>query len=126
MAKAKHLKTGRKGEAMAWRQLRRLGYTLLRKNYNLEHVGEIDIIARDGGTLCFIEVKTRQKQKNHSPAEAINSAKRKRIVKCAKYFLKKHSIEHVPFRYDIVEVELGKYFWQHEITLTPHAFKEMK
>ena len=109
---------------MAWRQLRRLGYTLLRKNYSLEHVGEIDIIARDGSTLCFVEVKTRQKQKDHTPAEAVNTAKRKRIVKCAKYFRKKNSLEHLPFRYDIVEVELGRFFWQHKITLIPHAFGE--
>jgi len=111
---------------MAWRHLRRLGYTLLRKNYSLEHVGEIDIIARDGGTLCFIEVKTRQIQQGHRPAEAINAAKRKRIAKCAKYFLKKNSLEHVAFRYDIVEVELGKFFWQHQITLIAHAFSGSK
>lgn len=124
--KAKHLKTGRKGEAMAQRQMRRCGYEILRKNYSLEHIGEIDIIARDGGTLCFVEVKTRHQNKTEdvSPAQAIDSKKRQRIAKCAKYYLKKHSLTQCSFRFDIVEVILGKFFWQHQIKIRTHAFGE--
>ncbi|WDE95837.1 YraN family protein [Lentisphaera profundi] len=111
---------------MAVRQLRRCGYQILRTNYSLEHIGEIDIIARDGGTLCFIEVKTRHQNKTHdiSPAQAIDSKKRQRIAKCAKYFLKKYSLMHCPFRFDIAEVILNKHFWQHQIIIRPHAFGE--
>ena len=111
---------------MALRQLRRCGFNILRKNYSLEHIGEIDIIARDGATLCFIEVKTRHqnKSKDVKPAQAIDAKKRQRIAKCAKYYLKKHSLTHCSFRFDIVEVVLGNFFWQHQITIRPHAFAE--
>jgi putative endonuclease len=124
--KATHLRTGQQGERMAERQLRRCGFEILRRNYSLEHVGEIDIIARDGATLCFIEVKTRHQNDSYevSPAQAINAKKRQRIAKCAKYFLKKYSLVHCSFRFDIVEVLLGKYFWQHQVTIRTHAFNE--
>lgn len=111
---------------MALRQLRRCGFDILRKNYSLEHIGEIDIIARDGATLCFVEVKARHQNKtlDIQPAQAIDAKKRQRIAKCAKYYLKKHSLLHCSFRFDIVEVILGKFFWQDQICIRTHAFGE--
>lgn len=124
--KAKHLRTGRKGEKMAVAQLRRLGFDILCRNFTLQNVGEVDIIARDGGILCFIEVKTRTHREDSKfrPADAVDSKKRDRLRKAAHAYLKKHQLQHLQWRYDIMEVYLGKWLWQHKQTLLIDCFSD--
>lgn len=93
---------GAAGEILAARFLRDKGYTLLAANYR-SRFGEIDIIARDGEYIAFIEVKTRQEGALYTPKEAVNQAKQRRILKTAAFYLSRHPTELQP-RFDVVEI----------------------
>ncbi|MBT4819215.1 MAG: YraN family protein, partial [Lentisphaerae bacterium] len=64
------MRLGRRGERIAARLLREVGYDVLARNFRAE-AGEIDIVARDGETLCFVEVKTRRRIGKARPAAAV-------------------------------------------------------
>ncbi len=101
--RAAHLRLGRRGEALACAALRHLGLDVLTTNYRTSH-GEVDIVARDDVTLCFIEVKTRRRRPGSRPAEAVGPHKRRRIVRAAQEYLHALGRPSVLYRYDIVEV----------------------
>ena len=93
---------GERGERAAAAFLRKRGMRILVRNYRVPG-GEIDLIARDGETLVFVEVKTRRAG---SPAEAVDRDKQRRISRAAIGFLKKHGMldRNVPSRFDVVAV----------------------
>lgn len=93
---------GERGERAASSYLRRQGMRIIVRNYR-GHGGEIDLIARDGDTLVFVEVKTR---KAGLPAEAVNLEKQRRLTRTALHFLQKHRLLEpgVPCRFDIVAI----------------------
>jgi putative endonuclease len=95
---------GDRGERASARFLRRKGMRILQRGYRTT-LGEIDLIARDGGTLVFVEVKTRRRGE---PAEAVTPLKQRRITQAALHFLKRHGLldapRAVPCRFDIVAV----------------------
>ncbi len=97
----KHL-LGTYGEIIASRYLREYGYIVLSANYTCR-LGEIDLIVSDKKHICFIEVKTRSKNMKYAPADAVDYAKRKRIIATSQLFIKKSKINKQP-RYDIIEV----------------------
>ena len=103
--RAAHLRLGRRGEALACRVLRAAGNEVLARNYQARH-GEIDIVARDAETLCFVEVKTRRRSINSTPGEAVGTAKRGRICAAAREYLRSIGIPAVTYRFDIIEVVL--------------------
>lgn len=76
---------------------------ILVRNYK-SRKGEIDIVARDGETLCFVEVKTRRRAVHSTPGEAVGTAKRQRIAAAAREYLRAIGRPDVPYRFDIVEV----------------------
>ncbi len=92
------------GEEAAAEYLRSLGYEIAETNYTVRG-GEIDIIALDGNTLVFIEVKTRRKGEG-SAAEAVDSAKIQRIVRSAERYIaeKEQAAEQMRLRFDCIEV----------------------
>ncbi|MCG8448495.1 MAG: YraN family protein, partial [Pirellulales bacterium] len=94
---------GEAGERQAVRFLQRLGYkiitTRLRKRY-----GEVDIIAVDGETVVFIEVKTRRDAALGRPAEAVDARRQARLTRAALAFLKLHGLLEYASRFDVVEV----------------------
>ncbi|TWU25674.1 YraN family protein [Bythopirellula polymerisocia] len=98
---------GERGELAAARFLKRVGYrivtTRLRKRY-----GEIDIIAVDYSgeceTVVFVEVKTRRRDDNTQPAEAVDSNRQRRLTNAALAFLKGHGLLDYASRFDVVEV----------------------
>ncbi len=94
---------GRSGEKAAARYLETCGYTLLEQNYQTRHF-EIDIIARDRDTLCFIEVKTRSNLKKGFPREAVIPAKQQKIIMGASFYLKSNRLLNQRVRFDVVEV----------------------
>ncbi|WP_339136850.1 MAG: YraN family protein [Candidatus Electrothrix sp. GW3-4] len=96
--------TGRSGEDLAAQYLEQQGYTILERNYRLR-IGEVDIIARDGEDLVFIEVKTRRTKRFGSPFEAVDIRKQQQIVKIASAYV--HGRE-IPVRFDVVAVHLSK------------------
>jgi len=94
---------GRAGEERAVKHLTSLGYEVIERNYRCHH-GEIDIVARDGSTLVFIEVKTRRSREFGSGSEAVGNPKRKKIIQCAQEYIVLRNCEDVDARYDVVEV----------------------
>ncbi|MFW5802701.1 MAG: YraN family protein [Verrucomicrobiota bacterium] len=105
--RAAHLRLGRRGESLACRMLRAAGTEVLARNYQGRH-GEIDIVARDAETLCFVEVKTRRRSIKSTPGEAVGTAKRQRICAAAREYLRSIGMPPVTYRFDIVEVVLPR------------------
>ncbi len=110
---------GQKAETMAARFLKRRGYKIIERNYRTRS-GEIDIIARDGDTLVFVEVKARTSSRYGSAKAAVTSHKQRQISKVALGYLQRTDQSHVKARFDVVTVtgrEGG-----HDIDLIPNAF----
>ncbi len=102
-----HLRLGKRGERLALRLLQELGMEVLCRNYRCPY-GEIDIVAREERMLCFVEVKTRRRLFRARPAAAVGQAKRKRIVRSAKHYLRELGRPPLPYRYDIVELIVNR------------------
>jgi putative endonuclease len=93
---------GPKGENVAAKFLRNLGYRILERNFRCR-AGEVDIIARDGKSLVFVEVKTR-KDSDPEPEQQVNEEKMKQVTKVAEYYLGRFGIPQPPVRFDVVAV----------------------
>ncbi len=92
-------------EQKAVEYLRKSGYSILECNFH-NRLGEIDIIARDGAYLCFMEVKYRTSSRYGSPLEAVNYRKQKQIRKVAQYYMMCHGLnEWTPCRFDVIAFE---------------------
>jgi putative endonuclease len=89
---------GDRGEREAARWLRRQGLRILVRGYRTPR-GEVDLIARDGDTVVFVEVKTRRAGE---PAEAVTAEKQRRISLAALQFLKRHGLLETRSRFDVV------------------------
>ena len=94
---------GRRGESAAARHLRRQGYRILARGDRL-WPGELDLVAMDGRTIVFVEVKTRQSQDAGHPSEAVDPAKQRRLTRLAVTFLKRHGLLEYPARFDVIAV----------------------
>lgn len=95
---------GKKGEAVAARYYLNQGYTLLEHNYQCR-LGELDLILQKQELLVFAEVKTRRPGGLGTPAEAVNTAKQRRVVQAAKYYISRTQTEETAVRFDVVEVQ---------------------
>jgi len=103
-----HFKTppmplGRRGERAAARYLRRLGYRIL-VHSDRSKPGEIDLVAVDGRTVVFVEVKTRNSDETGHPFEAVDDEKQRRLTRLALAYLKRHHLMEYPARFDVVSV----------------------
>ncbi|MGW8193620.1 MAG: YraN family protein [Desulforhopalus sp.] len=94
---------GRRGEDLACRYLQYNGYTIIARNYRTK-LGEIDIVARDGETLVFIEVKTRSGKTYGPPAASVTTNKQRQISRVALNYLSAHKLTDSPARFDVVSV----------------------
>ena len=94
-------KTGWLGEMRAAAFLRGQGMRILKKRWRTAH-GEIDLIARDGNTLVFVEVKTRPRGRLDSGLTAVNAEKRGHIRSAARDYLRGRG--ETPFRFDVIEI----------------------
>lgn len=101
-----HLTTGKKGEELAEKFLRGQGYEILSRNVHTEG-GEIDIIARDGETVVFVEVKARSKRDGFVPSDRIDHAKVERLQGAAQAWLSDQA-EELPARIDVIGVCEGE------------------
>ncbi|MFO7606445.1 MAG: YraN family protein [Desulfurivibrionaceae bacterium] len=101
----KHLTLGRRGEELACRFLKKGGYKILEKNYR-GHLGEIDLVAREGGCLVFVEVKTRSTTAFGHPLESINPRKQHQLSKVAAEYLAAHGGAEQFCRFDAVSILL--------------------
>jgi len=100
---AAHLRLDSRGERLACRLLKSLGMEVLTCNYGGRR-GEIDIVARDGSVLCFVEVKTRRRADRSRPAAAVTRTKKRRIVRTAERYFRQIGHPPVVYRFDIVEI----------------------
>lgn len=94
---------GQRGEAAAARYLRRLGYRIVAHGAR-SRLGEIDLVAVDGRTVVFVEVKTRRNHAKGHPTAAVHSEKQIRITRQSLRFLKAHGLLEYPARFDVVAV----------------------
>ena len=97
------MKLGPAGERVAAGHLRRAGYRIVARNYRCR-AGEIDLIALDGDTVVFVEVKTRAHHTAADPEINVTYHKRRQVTKVAKYFLMERSAQQRPCRFDVMAV----------------------
>ena len=90
------------GEEKAALYLRLRGYRIVERNFRCR-LGEIDIIARRGGVIAFVEVKLRKNAEHGEAREFVTCAKRRRVISAAEYWLSKTGCELQP-RFDVIEV----------------------
>jgi len=125
--KNRRQKIGKNGEDAAAAFLSQRGYTLLEKNYRSRNA-EIDIIAKDGDCICFVEVKTRTALKKGLPKESVNHAKQQKIISGASFYLKEKRIFNQRVRFDVVEIFFDSWTEDEtfdknpEVTLIKNAF----
>lgn len=111
--RARHLALGQRGERLAAEFLENRGYRLVAANFQLP-VGrslrgalvhaEIDIVAYEGRTLCFVEVKTRASDWFAAPQANVDLRKQRQISRAARVYRRIFDLLHEPFRYDVVAV----------------------
>lgn len=94
---------GQKGERIAVDFLRDKGYRIVAVNYRTR-LGQIDIVAKDKETVCFIEVKTRKSARFGRPAEAVDFFKQRKISQVALMFLKQKGLLDSPARFDVISI----------------------
>lgn len=102
-----NLELGNSGEDIAVDLLRRNGYRIITRNFRTKS-GEIDIIAWEADTICFVEVKTRQSLKVGFPEESVTPKKQRHASRAALLFLKNHNLLGKRARFDVVSVLLSE------------------
>lgn len=98
---------GNYGETLAVKYLQNLGYRILIRNYRIRG-GEIDIVAKDGDVLAFVEVKSRWSHEYGLPVEAVTYWKIKALLKTAAFYCLKVNWGGKPYRLDMVSVDFSK------------------
>ncbi|MFP4036234.1 MAG: YraN family protein [Desulfobacteraceae bacterium] len=96
---------GRSGEDLAVARLQALGYRIIERNYR-SRLGEIDLVARDGGRLVFVEIKTRLGPAEEAKA-AVDRNKQRRLRRLALSYMKEKGCPEAPCRFDVVAVGLA-------------------
>jgi putative endonuclease len=96
---------GKIGENLACAELERRGYAILARRYRHRRA-ELDIVAQDGPTLVFVEVKAREGREFGDGAEAVTRHKRRRIVVAAMAYLLQNRIGERPCRFDVVSIQM--------------------
>jgi putative endonuclease len=102
----RRLPLGRRGENAAARYLQRLGYLIVARSQR-DSIGEIDVVAVDGRTVVFVEVKTRTSQDAGHPAEAVDDAKQRRLTRLALSYMQRHDLLECRSRFDVMAVTWG-------------------
>ncbi|MDZ7373467.1 MAG: YraN family protein [candidate division KSB1 bacterium] len=97
---------GLRGEEIAARHLLANGWQIVARNVRLGRY-EIDLIAREGNTLVFVEVKTASGPRFGSPEDWITPRKRRSLVRAALRYLAEHGLENIDCRFDVVAIERG-------------------
>ncbi|MBI3333540.1 MAG: YraN family protein [Candidatus Omnitrophica bacterium] len=97
---------GRRGEEEAVRLLKANGYRILGRNVRARF-GEIDVVARDGPVLCFVEIKARSSLRFGWPEEGVHPRKQWQLTRLAQWYLKAHRCGETPVRFDVVSLLLS-------------------
>jgi len=116
------LSLGKWGEAAAARLLEKKGCKIVERNYACPR-GEIDIIARQGERLLFVEVKTKTAGEHLPPRYSVNRRKQGQIIRVARWYLKEKKASRARCRFDVVEVVGSGSGRPEKITHLPGAFR---
>lgn len=111
---------GREGEGLAKKRLEEIGYEILQTNY-MANEGEIDIVAMEGDTVVFVEVKTRSKGGLIKALEAVDSRKIKRLSKAALAYITEKDLHDKTVRFDVVAVDMS--WFRPKIKVIKNAFE---
>jgi putative endonuclease len=98
---------GKIGEDLACEELQRRGYAILARRYR-RRGGELDIVARDGRTIVFVEVKTREGCEFGAGAESVTRFKRRRMASVALDYMARNKLVECPCRFDVVSIAMGE------------------
>ncbi len=113
---------GTRSERAAARFLKRQGYRILARNVVCPH-GELDLVALDGRTLVFVEVRSTGAEDVERPAASVNDAKQRRLTQLALHFLQQHRLLDRPARFDVLAVSWPPRRREPAIVHYPHAFQ---
>jgi putative endonuclease len=94
---------GRRAECRAVAHLRALGYAIVERNYRCA-LGEIDVVAREGGDLVFVEVRSRADAAHGDAALAVDGPKRRRVARVAEHYLGERTLAFSTCRFDVVAI----------------------
>lgn len=104
---SKRLELGKFGEVLALKKIKLLGYKNIIRNYRCP-LGEVDLIAKDGDTLAFIEIKTRKGKSIGYAKEAVNARKKRQLSKVALAYMKSNDCWGVKARFDVVAINIER------------------
>ena len=121
----KHIERGIEGEKHAVRALKKQRYKIIERNFRTP-AGEIDIVARDGDCLVFVEVRTRGSIEFGLPQETIRAAKRKKLCTAARWYLQKRKMGDDDCRFDVVAVLMTDDEGDPKIEVIKDAFRPKK
>jgi len=116
---------GDRGERLAAAWLRReRGFTIVARNWRSprDRRDEIDLVARDGAVLAFVEVKTRGSDRFGAAADAVGREKQRHLASCAREYLRLLGNPRIPVRFDVVEVYMDEAGTADEVRLIQGAF----
>ncbi len=114
--------TGKLGENIARDYLIEKGYSIIELNYSTRY-GEIDIIAKNGKLIVFIEVKTRRGINFGYPREAVDNYKQLKIKNMAEFYILRKKLKDTPMRFDVIEVFLDENNKTKSISQLKNAFE---
>lgn len=98
---------GQKGEALAARYLRGLGYKIIARS-DRAVLGELDLVAVDGRTIVFVEVKTRASHETGHPADAVDVVKQAKLTRLALTYMRRHELLECACRFDVIAISWGE------------------
>lgn len=103
MDRARHIKLGKQGEDLSEALLEKQGFEILSRNYKTR-LGQIDIIAKEKDTICFVEVKTRKSPDPESLGYSLDNRKIRHLSRTALEYLKSNNLLGKPARFDVIWV----------------------
>ena len=120
-----NIERGIKGERHAARALKKKRYKIIERNFRTP-AGEIDIVARDGQCLVFVEVRTRASVDFGLPQETVVAGKQRKLCNAARWYLQKKRVEGVDCRFDVVAIVMGDEDSKPQIEVIKDAFRPDK
>ena len=125
MKDMRRIKTGKQGETLAAAYLEKAGYQIIERNYRclfgeMELVGEMDLVARDGQTVVFVEVKSRKSDRFGVPQLSVGLQKQKKLSQIALHYLEQKRFYPCDARFDVIAIRMRPE--GHQVELIRNAF----
>lgn len=113
---------GNKGEDIAVKILKKSGYKIKERNFNVPKIGEIDIVATDGEYLVFVEVRLRKDIHHGSGADTVDVFKQRKLIKAALMYMKVNNLNLQTARFDVVSIT-GDPDGKYSVDIIKNAFE---